>query len=125
MKVTCPRCGGAELLNDLGLIQTDLYYSRGRLHGIRQADSPNAGPPPLSCDVCKGQGWVTTEAYPGGLFTLHLDVSGFWVIRDFTTSPPFEGHFADDAGGSGFVVIETDINQGLFPTVSSGFITLI
>lgn len=122
MKVTCPRCNGAELLDDLGLVQTDLYYSRGHLRGVRQADSPK-GPPMLSCDICKGQGWITTEAYAGGLFTLHLDPSGFWVMPSLTTSPKFEGHFTDDP--SGFVIIRTDLNQGLFPTLKSpDFITL-
>jgi len=131
MKITCPRCGGKELLNDLGLIQTDLYYSRGRLHGVRQADSPNAGPPPLACDVCKGQGWVTTEAYGadssglGGLFRLHQTPDGFWIILDVTSSATFEGHFDNDPGASGFVIIRTDANQGLFPTLKSpDFITL-
>lgn len=125
MRLTCPRCGGQEFLNDLGLIQTDLYYSRGILRIPRQADSPNAGPPPLACDVCKGQGWITSEAYPGGLYTLHQTADGFWVILDWTSSPAFEGHFDSDPGGSGFVVIRTDRNQGFFPTLKSpDFVTL-
>lgn len=123
MKVTCPRCGGAELLNNLDLVQSDLYYSRGHMRNTYTY--PLGGFPALSCDICKGQGWVTSESFPGALFTLHQTPDGFWVILDLATSPLFEGHFADDSEGSGFVVIRTDLNQGWYPTVSSNSIVLL
>lgn len=122
MKVTCPTCGGAEFVNDLNLVQPDLLYSRGILRGTFQY--PIGGFPSLACKTCNGQGWVTTEAYPGGLFYLHQTVDGFWVILDLVSSFPFEGHFSDDPGGSGFVVIRTDLNQGWYPTIPSGFVVL-
>jgi hypothetical protein len=124
MKVTCPTCNGKELLDDLSLVETDLYYSRGNLRGVRQADSPK-GPPFMSCKTCFGQGWVTTDAYAGGLFTLHQIGNSFWVLPDMPTSPSFEGHFAVDPSGTGFIVIRTDLNQGLFPAgIAAGFTIL-
>lgn len=120
MRMTCPTCDGKGKLDDLDLVETDLDYPNGKLRNTFQY--PIGGFPPLSCDTCKGQGWIDSTGAGGGLLFLHQIANNFWVLSDGVDIP--EAVFTDDL--SGFVVISTVTENlgSLSPYARAGFITL-